>query len=297
MDYINKTKGCVGVRGYSGAVAFDNIEVKIEDSKDGVILLYNVKERPYIKSISFVGNKKFSDDTFFADIPFLTEDVPFDEKIVHDTIYKIKKKYFEKGYTNVKITPIVKKEEGGVALTFKIDEGKKIKIDRIIFSGLKTVSSKKLKKVMKTKESHWWKRSFLDRDKLDADMPLIEKKMWELGYFGAKVLGYKIKMNTDKTKMDIIITIKEGKRYILADYIIEGNKIFKKDEIKDFVTLKKGEYFTGKEWQKTVKNLTELYGNKSYIFARFEPIYKFKKDKLYLTISIYEGTKIKIGNI
>jgi 3-keto-disaccharide hydrolase len=28
MGYINKTKGCIGARGYGGAVAFDNIEVK-----------------------------------------------------------------------------------------------------------------------------------------------------------------------------------------------------------------------------------------------------------------------------
>ncbi len=277
---------------------FENIDVDVNETSTGIVIHFEVKERPFIYEINIKGNKQFSKNEILEEAPFLTEDVPFDKKYIHKAEYRIKKKYQEKGYASIKVkTSHTLKEDKGIIINFNIEEGTKISVGDIVFKGIDKVDPDELRKAMETKESRWWKHPKLDKTQLKEDMERIKKKLNELGYFGYEIRGHEVKIDDKRKRADIYIDLKEGKRYILDEIEVKGNEIFADKEILENITLEKGEYFDGEEWSKTQQNIINMYGNKSHIFANIDPIYNFDGDKLNLKLIINEGNPIKIGNI
>src|SRR6056297_121541 len=82
---------------------FENIDVDVNETSTGIVIHFEVKERPFIYEINIKGNKQFSKNEILEEAPFLTEDVPFDKKYIHKAEYRIKKKYQEKGYASIKV--------------------------------------------------------------------------------------------------------------------------------------------------------------------------------------------------
>ena len=276
---------------------FDTIDAEIADFEDGVSLTYSIKERPHIIEVRFEGNKKFDDDELSLEIPFLTESAPFDKRYLTKAKYTIEKKYQEKGFAAVDIKPEFQETEDGVIVTISITEGRKVSIGTITFDGAQTVPLKKLKKAMETKESSFWRHPNLDREKLDEDMKKIEKKLWDLGYFGARVDGYDVALDNEKKYANVTVKIVEGKQYILQDVVFTGNTLFTNEQLSALVTTKKNEQFTGEEWDKTRAKIYEVYADKSYIFASVDPAYTFIDNKVVVNVSIIERKPVMIGRI
>ncbi len=276
---------------------FDSIDAEIIPDGDNVKLVYTVKERPHIIEVSFIGNKKFDDDELFLEVPFLTETAPFDKRHLTKAVYLIEKKYQEKGFAAVTVTAEHRDTEEGVIVTITVDEGRKISIGTITFDGISSAPLKKLKKSMDTKESSFWRSPNLDREKLDADMKKLEKKLWTLGYFGASVSGYDVSIDKVTRKANVIVHVIEGKQYTLKNYTFQGNTLFTTEQLESMVTMKKNELFIGDEWEKTRAKLYELYADRSYIFASVDPVYDFKDGDVELTIAIIERKPVRIGKI
>ena len=276
---------------------FDRIDVRAENADGGIVVIYSVRERPFIRNITIRGNKKYDDTKILYEAPFLVEDVPFDSKYLHQAKYNIEKKYKENGYFLVNVTATAEEVQDGVNLVIDIDEGSKLSIGTIRFKGLKELEPKKLKKAMESKESSWWRHPKLDTEKLDGDMTLIEEKLWEMGYFNASAEGYEIVPSRDPGRRDIIITLNEGKRYRLGEITFEGNELFKDEELRDMVSIGPGEYFTGDDWEKAKVKLLEAYGNRSHIFADITPRYTFHDETVDVTLFITEGSAIRVGTI
>ncbi len=230
-------------------------------------------------------------------MPFLIENVPFDNKYLHQAKYYIEKKYREEGYFQANVESIIREYDNGVSVTIDINEGEKLSIGKIRFTGLSGIKPKTLKKGLETKESSWWKHPKLDEDKIRQDIKAIEAKLWKLGYFGASVKGYKIVDSDDPRKRDIIIDIEQGRKYKVGEVTFEGNEIFTDEQLSDISGLYTGVDFTGEELQKTLIHFSEIYGNKSHIFADITPEYDFRDDLVDITFRIKEGAPIIVGEI
>jgi len=276
---------------------FDQIEVQAEKQDEGIVITYMVKERLFISSISFKGNKKYDDLKLLYEAPFLVEDIPFDPKFLHQAEYNIGKKYKEAGYFLVDVTAQAEERDGEIAILIEIDEGKKLSVGEIRFKGLNELQAKKLKKAMESKESAWWRRPKLDTEKLDEDMKLIEQRIWALGYFNSSVEGYEIVPSEEPGRRDILITVREGQRYRVGEIIFEGNQLMSDDELSGTLSFHSGEYFTGENWEKSKMKILEAYGNRSYIFADVTPRYDFSEGVVNVEIFINEGEPITVGTI
>ncbi len=138
---------------------FDDVKVEIEPFEGGVKLIYLIKEKPTIIRIDFQGNEEMGDSKLKEKITITPNSIA-DTVLIQDNAEKLRAFYEEEGYWLSKIIPVVKKiSDDEVSLTYQIDEGPKVKIKNINIEGNKGISSKKIKKVMKTKE--WWLFSFV----------------------------------------------------------------------------------------------------------------------------------------
>ncbi len=219
---------------------FEDARAEIEPFEGGIKLIYVVKEKPTIVRIEFQGNTKFNDAKLREKVTITTGSIA-DAVLIQDNASRLRAFYEEEGYWLSSIVPILKRispEE--VSLTYQIEEGPKIKIEKILAEGNKAISTKSIKKVMDTKE--WWLFSFITssgyyrKDRMDQDVEKIRDLYFNNGYIKVAVGEPKIKLTANKKGMVITIPISEGDQFKISSVQFSGNKVFGDDVIKKRIT-------------------------------------------------------------
>lgn len=117
----------------------------------------SINERPKLVSFSFEGVKKSEREDLESKCG-LFKDRVVTENMKLSALEAIRKYYFEKGYRKIDIQTqevVVDGITNGVALSFKINKGKKVRINSINFSGNEQIDDAILKKQMKETHEMW----------------------------------------------------------------------------------------------------------------------------------------------
>lgn len=284
---------------------FSDVYVEKEYYEDGIRLKFVVKEKPYIREIKFKGNKEFSEDDLRAQIS--TKRFSFmDEKKLKEDIEKIKKQYMEKGFYFIEAKYTIdsyKDRLGDVIITFDINEGKKVRIDKIVFKGLTKFSPRKIKSVMETKEE--WMLSWITgsgtykEEEIKNDYERIKEFYNNEGYLEAKVISHKVELNKKKNGLIVEIEIYEGERYTVADVAVDGDAKQYQTELLPKLKLKKNEVYKVSAIRDDISFLNEFMGNKGYAYANTEPLFDVDEKNHYVKITYYvtKGKLVYINRI
>ena len=135
---------------------FELVKIEQESVADGLKIRITVTENPYIRKVQFVGNKKLNEDEL-RDVMTVREDQFVRRARIVETRFKFEELYKEKGYYLAEISAeleAAEDEPNKQTLIFTIEEGNKVKIDKIYFDGVSGVSEKKLRKAMKIGRAH-----------------------------------------------------------------------------------------------------------------------------------------------
>jgi len=282
---------------------FEDARAEIEPFEGGIKLIYVVKEKPTIVKIEFQGNSKFDDSKLREKITITTGSIA-DAVLIQDNASRLRAFYEEEGYWLSSIVPILKRispEE--VSLTYQIEEGPKIKIDKIVVEGNKAISTKSIKKVMDTKE--WWLFSFITssgyykKDRMDVDVEKIRDLYFNNGYIKVAIGEPGIKLTADKKGMIITISISEGPQFSISSVKFSGNKVFGDDVIKKRITLLPNTPFSKEQLKRNILSLSELYSENGYAVATISPdlIPDENKKLVDVLLKIDEGDRYRIGKI
>ena len=122
---------------------FEDVQIYITRIQaDKIFFEIELKSRPKLAMFSFEGVKKSDDQKLREEMKIAVGDV-VTENFLTTARNKIRAYYLEKGYTNVAVTTqtekdtITENKEGRVIVKFKVNTGKPVKIDSIIFEGNK----------------------------------------------------------------------------------------------------------------------------------------------------------------
>ena len=143
----------------------------------------------------------------------------------------------EKGFQFATVTHEIKELPGGpklVHLTFNMDEGPKVKIRNIEFTGNTAISDRALKRHMK-QNKELWMLSFLtgrgtfQENKFDEDAERVTEYYRDKGYVKAVIGQPELKFLEDSEDKDtryieLRIPVQEGKRYKVIREYIERNE-------------------------------------------------------------------------
>ncbi|MBF0506639.1 MAG: outer membrane protein assembly factor BamA [Nitrospirae bacterium] len=282
---------------------FDDVKVEIEPFESGLKVTYIVKEKPTIIKIDYQGNKEFKDDKLKEKIT-LTAGAISDINLINENTVKLRAFYEDEGYYLAHIVPIVRKAGAGeVVLTYQIDEGQKVKIKEIKIEGNKALSSKQIKKVLKTKER--WFLSFIlgggyyKKDDMKADIEQIRDLYYNNGYIKVTVAEPVLEISNDKKGMKIIIRVSEGDQFKVASVEITGNAIYKEGELRKLINLTPGKVFDKSVLTKDVTALSDKYSNTGYALVSVFPDLIPDEDKKTVKVNykINEGDKYTVGKI
>src|SRR6202030_1228544 len=152
---------------------------------------------------------------------------PLDEQALEMARQKLVELYQKRGYpdTDVQYKVDVNEDRGTARVTFAISVGHRSTVKTIRFVGNAVLTSKRLRKEMKTKESNILGfvtgAGRLNNQQLDADVQKLRELYQDNGYADAQITDVKID-RLDNKNVIITIYINEGPQYHIGTVTIEG---------------------------------------------------------------------------
>lgn len=288
-----------GIKNLYSIGLFSHIDIYREETSDGIELTVRVKERPVLDSVKISGNKKVKEKKLTEKIT-LRVGQPYVPAKEATTIHQMKEVYREKGYFLVDIT--AKKDtldNNNITLEFDIDEGKKVTVKKITFSGNEQIGDSELRKKsdLETKEDRWYRSGDFKQEEFDEDLDRIVQYYQKHGYIDAQVLGYTIDYDSLKTFMFIDIQVEEGTQYHVGLINWDGNKLFTRKQLDRTLKYDEGEIYNQEKMDKTLEELYTIYTEEGYIYANIIPDRYTEGNRVDITYRIVENDPAHVHKI
>src|SRR6202045_4349668 len=316
---------------------FEDVKLRVEDSPDRAdakIIIFEVKERPVIRRIRYDGIHSVSEsdilDRFKERKVGLSVESQFDPTKIKRAEVVLKELLGEHGRQFAKVTPQYERiaSSNAVILVFKIEEGPKVKVGKIRFTGNHAFSDRKLIRAMRhdrpyqiplyITEINVFSKTY-DRDKLIEDIevgirglyqdngyftvivkdPVLENLDTEGWKYGVPLLG-----RSAGKAVNITIPIEEGDRYTMGTLKIvsaDPDKALslKVEALKSAFPLKAGDIFSSSKVRKAITDYTNIYGQ--YGFIDFVPQPDTEVDRqakrIDITMKFEEGKQYYVRRI
>jgi outer membrane protein insertion porin family len=201
---------------------------------------------------------------------------PLNDEKLNDDRQKILKLYEDKNYTNVKVeTKTSELPDKRMRVVFSINEGPKLVIRRITFTGNDSVLPKDLLKVMKTKTanilSFLTKAGRLTPSQMDEDKDAIRTLYQGRGFADMRVTDVQTIPLPTGNGVDLVISIAEGTQYRVNKITVEGATIVSPDELVRFLKMKQGSLYTPEGMGADLKMIRNYYGSRGYVDMVAQP--------------------------
>jgi len=315
---------------------FEDVQLRVEegDKPNGKIIVFEVKERPVIRRIRYEGIHSISEsdilDRFKEKKVGLTVESQFDPTRIKKAEVVLKDLLGEHGRQFATVTPQYEKiaSSNAVILVFKIDEGPKVKVGKITFTGNHAFSDRKLIRAMHHDRPYAiplyitninvMSKTY-DHDKLIEDMEVGIRGLYQdNGYFkvslGDPVLenvdtegwryGIPFAGRTTGKAVNIKIPIEEGERYTMGAIRIVSSDpdkalSLKVDALKSVFPLKQGDIFNVSKVRKAMKSYEDIYGQYGFIDFVPEPQFDFDESakRIDMTMKFDEGKQYYVRRI
>jgi outer membrane protein insertion porin family len=309
---------------------FDDLRIEREPGKDGWIVRFIVVERPVVRTIKYEGNKSVSVsdilDRYKDKKVGLVVESQYDPNKVQRAKNVLIELLAEHGHLAAKVDPQIKRvPPSSLELTFKIDEGPKVKVGEITVVGNNAFSDRDVTRAMKNMHPIGIPHSILfeslfaktyDPGKLDEDKSRVQVFYQDHGYFTAHVTDTMVTMrktggegmhiplihpNKPGTAADITVTVEEGKLYHLNNITFTGVKFFRTPEalMTPLFQMQKGDVFSTTKLRKGLENMRKLYGDFGFIDFVAEPSFDPMPDSglMDMSLSVDEGHQFFVRRI
>lgn len=276
----------------------------ISMSLDGSRLIVSVVENPIINRVAFEGNSAISDEDLKNEVQ-LQPRVVYTRAKVQSDVTRMIELYRRGGRFSATVDPkIIQLPQNRVDLVFEIVEGEKTKISSIDFIGNKVFSDSKLRDVVSTSESAWWKflssSDSYDPDRLTYDRELLRRFYLERGYADFRVISAVADLKRDDSAFHITFTVDEGEIYEFGkvDVTTELDKL-DIEALRELLVPQTGDTYNASLIDKTIDGLTFAAGSAGYAFAEVRPRIRRRSDErvIDLTFQITEGPRVYVERI
>jgi len=253
---------------------FDDITLEKEPGKYGWIIRFRVVERRVVRSIKYEGTKSITLseilDRFKERRVGLSVESQYDPNKVQRAVIVLREFLAERGRQYATIEPEIRQiPPSSLAITFRVNEGPKVKVGKIDIEGNQAFGDKQVIRAMKNLKpigipysillENLFSKAF-DSTKLEEDKERVRNYYQERGYFTAKALEHELTMrdvgggkfriplfypNKPGKRADVRVTLEEGRQYRLNKITFEGVKLFRTPEtlMRPLFQMEEGDIF------------------------------------------------------
>ncbi len=273
-------------------------------NRDGDRLIVKVLENPVINRIAFEGNDKVTDEDLESEVT-LRPRVIYTRTKVQNDVKRILTLYRRGGRFAVSVEPkLIQLPQNRIDLVYEISEGSLTQVESIRFVGNKTFSDRRLREVIRTRESDWWR--FLSRDdsydpdRITFDRELLRRFYLSDGFADFRVTSALAELTTDKEDFFITFTVDEGPRYTFGEIDVDARlRGLEKEQLVDLIEVEEGDWYDISAVDEIVDDLTNRVGELGYAFVNVRPrVNRDRENKtIAITFEIVEGPRAFVERI
>ncbi len=319
---------------------FDPLKCRVltgDGPKGGKIIVFEVKEYPIIRALTYRGLKSTTESELFTKFKerrvSVTKETQFDPGKLNGARQVLREALAEKGHPNAKIDLEIEEiNQTSIGLIFNIDEGPRVRIKEIVFTGAgDKFSQQRLKGAMKVVKESGLLSSFQSKDiyfkpKLEYDLENVRQFLGSKGYLNARIgepvvedagkvtSGIPIplpdlpklpKLRQRSPGLRITVPVEVGRRYKIKTVKEDGVNIFQPGLITAVSGLKVGDYANAETIRRGVyekDGIKGLYGDRGYInaSAELEPVFtelNEEEGEVEFTIRVEEGKQYTLRRL
>jgi outer membrane protein insertion porin family len=272
--------------------------------RQGESLIVNLIENPVINRIAFEGNRKLNDDELASELS-LRPRVIYTRSKVQNDVKRILTLYRRKGRFAATVEPkVIQLEQNRVDLVFEINEGKWTEVRNIRFIGNREFSDARLREVVRTRETRWY-RFFssddnYDPDRLALDRELLRRFYLSDGYADFRVLSSVAELTPDRKNFFITFMVEEGNRYTFGKVDLDIRlQDLKPESLSDSMGVSEGDWYDAERVEKTIDKMTNNIGTLGFAFVAIRPRVTRNREKrtIDVTFEVNEGPRVFVERI
>lgn len=295
---------------------YEDIAVSVDGSSGRNVLIIEVVERPVTRLVRITGLESVSEDDVIEEAG-LQENVPLSRNAVAKAEAYIREELRRNG---VPFALIERKEEpvpgdeGRVDVVLEVDEGQRVTIAQVTFTGNEQFTDDQLRAAMNTKqEGFLWFRTGGYND-IDFELDLLEslpRRYQSEGYLDFQVLGDTLIVDPATGKARLDISVDEGRQYRLSDFEVEGASAFETEQLEGYFTEESGgilsalgfggddsegeagRVFDAVAFDEAAQRVRELYRNEGYLYAQLQPYWERTGDEVAGHPTVRAGWRIQ----
>jgi outer membrane protein insertion porin family len=272
--------------------------------RDGSGLVVKVVENPIINRIAFEGNRKLSDNQLTAEVQLKPRTI-FTRTKVQADVKRILELYRRNGRFAATVdAKVIKLAQNRVDLVFEIDEGASTGIKTINVIGAHQFSVSRLKGIISTRESRWYRffssDDIYDPDRLTYDRELLRKFYLSEGYADFRVISAVAELAPARDGFYITFTIEEGARYKFGKIdLVNQLKDVTPDTLKPLLTTRPGARYNADEVENSINKLTDALGNRGFAFVDIQPkVTRHPENRtIDIVYEVKEGPRVYVERI
>ncbi len=280
---------------------FEDVKMRAVETDEGIAIITTVQEKPELKNLRFRGNKFVSPRLIQRVLMLQPQERKFvDRKLLDNCTDRILRLYRDSGYYFARAYPRAEIDEktNEASVTYMIEEGKRIKVKRIMVAGNKRFASGEILKSMSTKAGGFFSNDIFSDEELSADIKKISSLYHSDGYIKAKV-SHSLFFDEKNEHVAILIVIDEGIRYSVGKISARGNTALEGAKFEELFLLKEGEVFNHDKLLKGINNLNSFYSRNGFLLSRIEYALTYHDNELKadVEVKIIENNPYTINRI
>jgi outer membrane protein insertion porin family len=264
----------------------------------GVIVTFQVAERPLLQEVIIVGNDTYLTSVLKKEAELKVGDAA-DPFAVENGRRRIEDYYQRKGYSKVRVTVLEGNKPGDLRAVFVVDEGPRQRVFWVNFVGNQFVTAARLKTIIQTHPPYFYLfAGEVDRKQIDEDVAKLTAYYRGFGFFKATV-GRELEFNEKQNWLTITFVVDEGPRYFVRNISFLGNRKFDNGRLAAKLKLLNGQAFDQNQQNLDLQNLRDEYGGDGYVFAKVEADNRFLEEpgKLDIVYNVEEGSRYRFGRL
>ena len=297
---------------------FEDVTLEKDVTPQGIVLTATVVERPTIADLEFRGNKKLTTSQLKDKLKEGKAEIRIGAPVSLRDVAKAKgvllDAYKAEGFRSASVEAQLENVSAAQRrVVFNVDEGDKMKIESISFTGNTVFGQQRLRNAMKkTATAHWWRffdsKSTYNQASYDEDVESLRKVYQDAGFKDVVVKDAILdtfivnpkEKRPDKIKRraKLTIPIVEGERWYFGKLNVDGSTVYKPEILEKFFGYRTGKPLSRAVLADGMKSIEAIYRSRGYIYVFMNPEYVEKPNRVVdVTVKIAEGDQYRLGRV
>lgn len=218
---------------------------------------------------------------------------------------RIKSYYLTEGFARAEVSA----EEGEDdkpykrVIRIKINEGPRVEISEIRFSGRFSEDEKFYVKTLENLSSELIQDGYYNREDIESGIKNLVIDRQNQGFLRAKIVSVRTTYNKERTKISILVNMDEGPLTQLENVSFEGNNSFSEAQLFEAIGLESGRPLKLNELEESIQKLKNFYKNSGYLEMTLinekEDLITYNEDNTLARVKfkVLEGPQVTVATI